>query len=279
MVRHNKENHRMGYKAREYKRTTIRRLDIFSGNECYEPSCTKRMVAEDGTSIVSKICHIRAASPNGPRYDATMDDDQRRDYGNLLLLCDEHHTMIDNKDNELIFTVDLLEAWKQEHVQKVMYAQGIPSSLKKAVFALADLDVDSQLIAEEDAVPFGIAEKMSYNNLVRNRFIIEEYKVFYTRIDAIYRELETAGSFRKERLLKNVRSAYLRAKGKFVHPDQDPLEQLRLHADDIFEEVEDRLQDSITRESGPGGDPNTGFGIVVVMVDAFMRCKILENPN
>ena len=269
----------MGYKAREYKRTTIRRLDIFSGNECYEPSCTKRMVAEDGTSIVSKICHIRAASPNGPRYDATMDDDQRRDYGNLLLLCDEHHTMIDNKDNELIFTVDLLEAWKQEHVQKVMYAQGIPSSLKKAVFALADLDVDSQLIAEEDAVPFGIAEKMSYNNLVRNRFIIEEYKVFYTRIDAIYRELETAGSFRKERLLKNVRSAYLRAKGKFVHPDQDPLEQLRVHADDIFEEVEDRLQDSITRESGPGGDPNTGFGIVVVMVDAFMRCKILENPN
>lgn len=73
-------------KARQYKPTTIRRLDKLSGNQCAEPSCQKNLIAEDGQSIISKICHIEAASKNGPRWNSTMTDDERRDFSNLILL-------------------------------------------------------------------------------------------------------------------------------------------------------------------------------------------------
>ncbi|MFA7074904.1 MAG: hypothetical protein WC234_06945, partial [Endomicrobiaceae bacterium] len=56
-------------KARQYKRAVIRRLDTLSRNECAHPNCTKQLIAEDGVSIIGKICHIAAASKKGPRFD------------------------------------------------------------------------------------------------------------------------------------------------------------------------------------------------------------------
>lgn len=49
-------------KSRQYKPSTVRRLDTLSGNECAHPNCSKKLIAEDGISIISKICHIAAAS-------------------------------------------------------------------------------------------------------------------------------------------------------------------------------------------------------------------------
>lgn len=72
-------------KARDYKRSTLRRLDTLSGNECAHPNCTKKLIAEDGISIISKICHIAAASKEGPRFDVNMNDDERRGFDNLIL--------------------------------------------------------------------------------------------------------------------------------------------------------------------------------------------------
>ncbi|WP_341830999.1 hypothetical protein AACH28_16300 [Sphingobacterium thalpophilum] len=107
-------------KARQYKPSTVRRLDTLSGNECANPNCTKKLVAEDGISIVSKICHIEAASTDGPRYNKSMTDDERRSFSNLILLCDEHHTIIDNKENEGKYPVDLLKKWKDDHERKII---------------------------------------------------------------------------------------------------------------------------------------------------------------
>ena len=44
-------------KSRQYKPSTVRRLDTLSGNECAHPNCSKKLIAEDGISIISKICH------------------------------------------------------------------------------------------------------------------------------------------------------------------------------------------------------------------------------
>jgi hypothetical protein len=107
-------------KSRQYKPSTVRRLDTLSGNECSEPNCNKKLIAEDGISIVSKICHIAAASKEGPRFDKTMTDDDRRSFDNLILLCDEHHVIIDNKVNEKKYPVTLLKTWKAEHEKKII---------------------------------------------------------------------------------------------------------------------------------------------------------------
>ena len=90
-------------KARDYKPNTIKRLHTISGNQCAAPDCTRKLIARDGDTIVSKICHIEGASENGPRWNPSMDDDQRRHIDNLILLCDECHNIIDNPELFLVF--------------------------------------------------------------------------------------------------------------------------------------------------------------------------------
>src|SRR5690606_4189692 len=86
----------MGEQARNYRPSHVKKLFALSGNECAAPDCTRRLIAKDGISIIAKICHIEAASDDGPRWNPSMNDDERRDFYNLILLCDEDHTIIDN---------------------------------------------------------------------------------------------------------------------------------------------------------------------------------------
>lgn len=75
---------------------TVKRLFAVSGNRCAFPGCQNPIVEESGT-ITGQIAHICAASENGPRYDSHQSDDERHGFGNLLLLCGRHHTIIDSE--------------------------------------------------------------------------------------------------------------------------------------------------------------------------------------
>ena len=45
-----------------------------------------------------------------------MNNDERRSFDNLILLCDEHHQIIDNKINEKKYTKSLIHEWKKKHL-------------------------------------------------------------------------------------------------------------------------------------------------------------------
>ena len=263
-------------KAREYKRTTIRRLDTLSGNECAEPTCKKPLIAEDGESIISKICHIEAASSNGPRWNSEMNDEERRHYNNLILLCDEHHTIIDNKENENKFPVSLLKEWKLIHESKTLYKFKSSSLLIIAINAIADLELNTNDFKEDNTQPFDIEVKIHYNDIKRNKYIIREYRVFYPKINGLYKELESQGTFKKEKLLRNINNLYLRSKGKYIVDDE--LSDIRNNADNIFEDIENDLFELI-KEEGRFFREDIVYAVSIIMVDAFMRCKILEEPK
>lgn len=63
--------------------------------------------------MVGRICHIEAALPNGKRFNEAMSNEERRAYDNLLLLCGDHHTIID--DDEQSYPVAQLKRMKQQH--------------------------------------------------------------------------------------------------------------------------------------------------------------------
>jgi hypothetical protein len=46
------------------------------------------------------IAHISGEKPAAARYDAAMTDDERRDFANLMLLCPNHHRLIDSLEVE-----------------------------------------------------------------------------------------------------------------------------------------------------------------------------------
>jgi hypothetical protein len=89
----------------------IKRLFAHSGNRCAFPRCKTSMV--QGKTVVGRVCHIAAASPDGPRYDASQSPAQRHGYDNLILLCPTHHTVVD--DDWETYTVDRLAKMKADH--------------------------------------------------------------------------------------------------------------------------------------------------------------------
>jgi tetratricopeptide (TPR) repeat protein len=92
-----------------------RRIDLFSRNECYHPNCLKKMVGEDGKTITGEIAHIESANEGGARFNSNMSNEDRRAFDNLILLCPEHHKIIDNKENEKQYPTKLLKNWKKRH--------------------------------------------------------------------------------------------------------------------------------------------------------------------
>src|ERR1700753_4370749 len=74
--------------------TTVKQLFARSGNRCAFPQCAVEIVSEK--SVVGEICHIKAANTGGPRYDQEQADIERHGYENLILLCRNHHKLVDD---------------------------------------------------------------------------------------------------------------------------------------------------------------------------------------
>jgi hypothetical protein len=59
------------------------------------------------------VCHIKAKSPGGPRFDEKYPDEFRESYDNLVLMCRIDHKIID--DQPQIYTVEALKKLKNDH--------------------------------------------------------------------------------------------------------------------------------------------------------------------
>ncbi|MBN2771608.1 MAG: hypothetical protein JXR90_13000 [Spirochaetes bacterium] len=268
----------MAEKARDYKQTTKKRLFILSNNKCYNPTCNKKLISSiDKESIIAKIAHIEAASENGPRYRADMTDDERRHFNNLILLCDECHIVIDNKANEGKYPVELLQEWKKEHEDESMNLITRNSSyLGMIIDAIADADIDScEFKTDTSLNSYSVENKIKFNSLKRNRSTIEVYNSYSSKLSTLYKELEEEGSFKKENLLRNINLLYLKVKGKYVEDSDDPISVIQENADNIFEDVEEELLLIVEKDRIK---EDVTFGTSLIMADAFIRCKILEEP-
>ncbi len=283
MVKKNKNN-----KARNYKRTTIRRLDMSSGLECAAPDCKNLLIAKDEKSIISKICHIEAANEGGPRYNSKMTDDERRAYENLILLCDACHTIIDNKENEEDYPVDLLKKWKKEHEKKVLSRTESYNELKKypsAIATVINCIGASNLFNSKDnrnTNSYNLDDKITHNNLIDNKSIINEYKNYQGKIQKLYTEIESEGSLKRSILLQNIKTIYIKVKNKYITNKNIEILEIRKNADFIFDDVKNELWKIIENSKNIKEDiplEAIDTGLLIVMVDAFIECKILEEPK
>src|SRR6188768_1569040 len=89
----------------------VKRLFALSGNRCAFPKC--QVSIAEGTSLVGEICHIKADRPSGPRYDPTQMESERQAFENLILMCANHHKVVD--DDEVAYSVERLRQLKADH--------------------------------------------------------------------------------------------------------------------------------------------------------------------
>lgn len=91
---------------------TIKRLFALSGNICAYPGCSLAIVESVGT-VTGEICHIHARREGGPRYEASQSEAERHGFDNLILLCRQHHKVIDSQPD--IYTAETLREMKAIH--------------------------------------------------------------------------------------------------------------------------------------------------------------------
>ena len=92
----------------------MRELYIKSGNECAYPGCHNVLVDENG-KFVGEVCHIEAAMPGGERFNPNMTNEERRSFGNLMLMCHHHHVVTDDVKK---YNVEKLKEMKRNHEAK-----------------------------------------------------------------------------------------------------------------------------------------------------------------
>jgi len=80
-----------------------------AGGECSYPDCPFRESLEEA--------HIVGESPDGPRGDSTFSPRQRDAYPNRILICANHHALIDG--DVVTWTVDGLQGMKADHEHDV----------------------------------------------------------------------------------------------------------------------------------------------------------------
>jgi hypothetical protein len=101
-----------------------------------------------------------------------MTDDDRRGFDNLVLLCDEHHVMIDNKENESLYPVSVLKRWKNDHEKKILELISNKNLLSKHPLALNKVvnsigkKMDEILDLSETKNAPGVGVKILFNNKI-----------------------------------------------------------------------------------------------------------------
>lgn len=156
---------------------------------------------------------------------------------------------------------------KAELGQDVDYVK-IESNLAKVINILAEEQLDFN--AESPEInSFAIEDKISFNDLEDAKDIINDYKIFYQRLDEIYSEFDKEGKNKRISVLQEIRRQYI----ELNRLNNTPL--------DIFYEIINSVMNVIIESSNYIEIPKEELQMCVdiLIVDAFIRCKIFKNPE
>jgi hypothetical protein len=116
--------------------------------------------------------------------------------------------------------------------------------------------------------PFEIERKIEFNNLIGAKSVVEDYVAHSNRVDKIYTEFNKQGVNKSISVLISIRKVYLEKKVTFNN-------------DDLFFKVIEQVAQKIQQSSNyiPIPYDELELCINILVVDAFIRCKIFENPE
>lgn len=115
---------------------------------------------------------------------------------------------------------------------------------------------------------FEIERKIDFNNLYKSKEIIDDYKLYHHIVDRIYSEFDKSGCNKSISVLNAIKCEYIK-------------HSLELTGDKLFNliisTISERILQSSNFEKIPQEEMEMCVGILIV--DAFIRCKIFKNPN
>lgn len=116
--------------------------------------------------------------------------------------------------------------------------------------------------------PFEIERKITFNDLKSKSDLINDYKAYHHKVERKYTEFDSMGANKSISVLATIRRIYLNNKNKN-------------NADTIFSLVVDEVIDLVLNSDNFQKIPLEELELCadILVVDAFIRCKIFENPE
>lgn len=143
----------------------------------------------------------------------------------------------------------------------------LDSNLAKIINLLAKENWDDN--SQSDVLhKFEIDRKISHNQLDKGKDLIEEYSLYHGKVDSKYSEFDSQGSNKSNSVLATIKREYIKVKDT-GSPDT------------IFFSVIEVLKTKIIESANYTQIPidELELCIDILVVDAFIRCKIMENPE
>ncbi len=143
----------------------------------------------------------------------------------------------------------------------------LDSNLAKVINLLASEEWDDANKIES-VNTFEIERKITYNDLNLAKETIKEYSLFYEKVDSKYAEFDSLGSNKSNSVLATIKREYINVKNKS-------------NGDDVFFTVIEKIKERILISSNYAeiAIDELELCIDILVVDAFIRCKIFSNPN
>lgn len=107
-----------------------------AAGRCEFRGCNKILYTDDLTQLrdnLSVISHIIAYEKDGPRGHETLSDQLKTDISNLMLTCKDHGKIIDSKEYEEKYSIELLREYKKEHEDRIKLLTGVLENSKTHV--------------------------------------------------------------------------------------------------------------------------------------------------
>lgn len=117
-------------------------------------------------------------------------------------------------------------------------------------------------------IEFDVDKKIIFNHLETKSRLINEYKLYIGKLNAVYKEYLNSGVDYSFIILQNLSDSYSQQKDKF-------------EGDELFDAVVKDARDMAANSSSAAGIPldRMNICIYVIVVDAFIRCRIFEDPE
>lgn len=143
----------------------------------------------------------------------------------------------------------------------------IESDLTRIITMLAQVDFSAfeKIKLDND---FHIDTKIDHNDLIKSEAVVKEYIIWQNSVRRIYSAFDAEGLNKSLFVLQKIRSFYLE-------------HCCELKGDELFDAVRNDVKTEIRKHTQRGELTEESIDICsdVIVVDAFIRCKIFENPE
>lgn len=167
-----------------------------------------------------------------------------------------------------IDTISALASYLEKSILPATADERRPSVITYVINRLADEPLAERAV-NPDTKAFDLKPKMDFNSLNKWKDVISEYTVFSLLVDKIYRAYDEQGVNKSFTVLSSLHDLYINLASELTG---DALFDKLLES--VYEIVNKDYEcnESLTREE-------LQVNIKIVLVDAFVKCKIFKKPE